>query len=355
MENNNFDDLIAFAKKVCETTIIGNNLSFLHENLTPEFREKLSISELGRRLAKMEGDHGTFTKVGEATTPVPSTKDEGFYVFDVSIFINKNEWFATFSMNKDHQINGLEFSRHPFYIAAPYFNPHKVLIQDINENPLIRYVKPALRNSSTIPMTILVRHGFSLDIDGHLGIRYPFRDFEYIAQKKVGFVKSDYKGFDSNNPIVDMANLCIEKVAELRETSSIFLLVHGFASLFLPQILKSSPSPVAGVVLLNPAWEALPGSGMPDMTPERVPQGIPTLIIGCGKDQVMISAHWQMWKDNVRGAESKWFERADHFLMDADQEPTMENDLYLKEEKHVHEAALDAIVDFVLRNSPQPE
>ncbi|EAX91317.1 hypothetical protein TVAG_065330 [Trichomonas vaginalis G3] len=355
MENNQFEDMIEFAKKICQTTIIGNNLSFLYENITPEFREKLTIAEIGRRLATMEGEHGTFTKVGDATTPNPSTKDEGFYIFDVSVFINKNEWFATFSMNMDHKINGLEFSRHPFYIAASYFNPHKVLIQDLSETPLIRYVKPALRNSSTLPMAILVHTAVSLDVDGHLGIRYPFRDFEYIAQKKVGFIKPDYRNFSSNDPIVDMAKLCINLTSELPETSSIFLILHGFASIFLPQILSSSPHPIAGAVLVNPAWEAIPGSGLQNMTPEKVPQNLPMLIIGCGRDQVMIPDHWKMWKDTAKNGDSKWVELADHFLMDADIIPTAENDLYMKVEKHVNEDALDLINRWILEHSPSQE
>lgn len=52
-------------------------------------------------------------------------------------------------------------------------------------------------------------------------------------------MKVNYKSFGCYSPTVDMVNLCIEKVVELHEISSKFLLIHVFASIFSPQILKS--------------------------------------------------------------------------------------------------------------------
>lgn len=348
-ETEALSDLTDFAKNIIQESVIGSNLQILYDNLTDEFKNKITVSELGRRLAEMEEHHGVFTKIGESTQPAPNPMAPGFWTFDISVFIKENEWFAHFSMNKEHKINDFNFSRKPFYIPADYFNPHKVISAKINDLPEIYYIKPSKRKTNKIPIALFIHAAVQMDVDGHFGLRYPFRDLDFIAQHKVGLIRNSYENYGEPDPIVSIASHSISAAQKIPECGNIFLMLHGFASLFLPSIVNKHIDSLSGIVLLNPAWEAVPGSGLENMNPEKIPHKLPILIIGSGNDQVLIKDHFDAWKKHAPEADSFWFENCDHFMMDAKQIP--QEDDYMKTEGHVNEKLMRQVFTWIRNHS----
>ena len=349
MSSEGLSDLIDFAIKIINESVIGSNLQFLYDSLTDEFKSSITISELGRRLAEMEENHGVITKIGDSTQPTPNPISPGFWTFDISLFIKQTEWLAHFSMNTEHKINDFNFSRRPFFIPAEYFNPHKVISTKINDLPEIYYVKPSKRKTNKIPIIVFIHTAGQMNIDGHFGLRYPFRYLDFIAQHKVGFIKSSYENYGDPDPIVSIAAYSVNAAQKIPECGNVFLMLHGFASLFLSPIFNKISSVLSGIILLNPAWEAVPGSGLENMSPEKIPHQLPILIIGCGNDQILIKDHFDTWKANAPEADSFWFEKCDHFMMDAKQIP-QEND-YLKTEGHVSEKLMRQIITWTRSHS----
>ena len=347
-----FEKISECCRNICQESIIGTNMQIIHDAIAPEFKELLTISEIGKRLALADEKSGGFKRIGNITKPTPSMEQPQYFEVRVSLFTEtNNEWLAVFSINQECKINNLFFC-HPSYIAANYFNPHKVLSQDINEKPLMKFYKPAMRKTSKIPMAILVQAILVFDIDGHMYSRYPWKDFEFLAQKKIGLIKTDGRTSDSTNAIVDIAINEVKKASELKETSKIFLLIHSFAALFLPEILKNTHIPIGGIILLNPAWEPIggPQSGNPSMTADKVPKDIPMLIIGSGNDQFLTQCHYDLWNKAAPQAEAKWYEKVDHFMMDCNDIPT--DDSYMSEEGHVNEKILRDIVAWIKKQDP---
>ncbi|OHT04836.1 hypothetical protein TRFO_27630 [Tritrichomonas foetus] len=351
MENTPPPDLIDFAKKLLQDSVIGSNLQTLHDSLTEDFKEKLTISELGRRLAEMEEHHGMFTRISDSTPPIPNPEFPGFWTIDISMYIKNNEWFAHLSINNDHKINDFNFSRKPFFIPAEYFNPHKVIDTKVNDLPEIHYIKPTKRKTNKLPIGVFIHAAVQMDIDGHFGLRYPFRDLDFMAQHKVGLIKNTYENYGEPDPIVAITSHSIHSAKKISECGNVFLILHGFASLFLPQLVEKHGDDLSGVVLLNPSWEAVPGSGLESMTIEKVPHKLPILIIGCGNDQVLIKDHFEMWKKAAPEAESGWFEHCDHFMMDAKQIP-QESD-YMKTEGHVNEKLMRNVITWIRSHSTE--
>ena len=343
-------ELIDAAKKILQDSVIGSNLQILHDNLTDDFKQRISISELGRRLAEMEENHGVFTKIGDASNLNPNPEHPGFWTFDVSVYVKNVEWFAHFSMNEEHKINDFNFSRKPFYIPPEYLNPHKIISTKVNDLPEIYYIKPTKRKTNKLPIAILIHAAVQMDIDGHFGLRYPFRDFDFIAQHKVGLIRNSYKNYGEPDPIVSIAKHSITAAHKISECNKIFIMLHGFASLFLPKIFENNSELISGIVLLNPAWEAVPGSGLKDMTKEKIPHKTPYLIIGSEFDQVMVKDHFEAWKSAVPEAESLWFNHCDHFMMEAKQIPGEAD--YMKTEGHVSEKLMRKIITWVKSLSP---
>ena len=128
-------------------------------------------------------------------------------------------------------------------------------------------------------------------------------------------------------------------------------MLHSFASLFLPQILAQRGDQIKGIILMNPAWEAIPGSGLEDMTDAKVPKDKPVLVIGSEFDQVMVPDHFEAWKAALKDAKdvsSVWAKRADHFLMTTDRIP--DEELYMRTTGHVSEKAMTQIVSWVMNH-----
>lgn len=332
------------AKELMQASVMKGDSAILFNSLTEDFKEKFTISELSRRLAQMEDQHGMFTRIGDPTEPVANPTCDGFWVFDVPMFVNQIEWLARISMNADHKLNDFAFTRKPFYICPSYFNPHKVETKDLNYLPIIKYVKPSRRKTRKLPIAVFVHPVVGVDYNGQIGLRYPFRDLDFLAQRKVGLIRSSYESYGEPDPIVSIARHGIDHAANIEENGCTLLMLHSFASLFLPAILASRDT-VKGVILLNPAWEAMPNSGLENMTDDRVPKDLPMLIVGSEFDQVMIRGHFDAWKTACPNADGIWVDKADHFLMTADSVP--DEGVYEKTEGHVSEHAMRKIAKWV--------
>ena len=335
-----------FAKQLLEASVIKGDSAALFNALTDDFKEKFTISELSRRLAQMEDQHGMFTKIGEPTVPVPNPEHEGFWTFDVPMYVNKMEWFAHLSMNADKKLNDFSFTRKPFYIAPAYFNPHKVETTELSSLPIVKFVKPVKRKTRKLPVAVFVHAVVQVGYDGQMGLRYPFRDLDFLAQKKIGLVRASYENYGEPDTVVALAKNEIDCAVKLQENGGTFLMLHSMASLFLPRIMELRGDQIRGVILVNPAWEAVPGSGLEDMTEEKVPKGKPVLLIGSEFDQVMVKDHFDAWKKALGSdAEALWQEKADHFLMAT---YTMPEELdYMKTEGHVCEHTLRKIATWI--------
>jgi hypothetical protein len=69
--------LAEFAKTLLEDSVMKGNSAILFNSLTEEFKTTLTISELSRRLAQMEHDHGMFTRVDLPPPPIPDPAKRG--------------------------------------------------------------------------------------------------------------------------------------------------------------------------------------------------------------------------------------------------------------------------------------
>jgi hypothetical protein len=287
------ESLVEFARQLLEDSMIKGNSSVLFNSLTEEFQMKLSISELSRRLAEMEQTRVTFTRIGSASTPVPNPTAEGFWVFDVSMFINSVEWLARVSINSNRKLNDFSFFRKPFYIAPDYFNPHKVETIELSSHPIIRLTQPKKRKTVRLPIAVFIHAVVHVGYDGQLGLRYPFRDLDFLAQHKVGVVRNSYEEFGAPDTVVSLARMSIELAIKFPSNDGLFLIVHSFVCLFLPRIIEIQRAAIVGIVLINPVWEAIPGSGLENMTIEKAQTELPMLIVGAENDQVLVKDHFE--------------------------------------------------------------
>jgi len=334
MNQESIKELHSFGRQIIENSVIGGNLSFLHDSLTDENRERMTIADIGRRLAITEEGYGMFTRIGKPTKPVPSSIFNRAWEFEYELFIRDTLWFAHFCINNEGKLCYMNFYRKPSYVCPSYFNIHKVLSEDICQKPKIVYTKPALRKTTHLPVSVLIHTVVHVDIDGHIGLRYPFKDMEYLAQKKIGLIRGEYSGWSEPDPVISMAKLCINKAISLKEASKIVLIVHSFAALMIKEILADFNGKIGGIVLLNPAWEAAPGSNLRNMSKQNVPKGIPCLIIGSEYDQILTVQQYEKWKKWMPSSEYIVFPKTDHFIMDCDYIP--EDFEYKSWERHVN-------------------
>jgi hypothetical protein len=339
------DELGAFARQLLENAVIKGDSAALFDALTDEFKATLTISEISRRLAQMEQEHGMFTQVGAASPPTPNPAAEGFWIFDVAMYINQIEWFARVSINSEHKLNDFSFSRKPFYIAPDYFNPHKIQTLQLSKHPIVRLMQPKQRKTVKLPIGVFVHAVVHVDFDGHLGLRYPFRDLDFLAQHKIGLIRSSYENYGEPDPVISLARTSIELAMTVPINGGLFLILHSLAALFLPTILAIRREAVRGVVLVNPTWEAIPGSGLENMTAEHAQTGVPVLIIGSANDQILVEEHFRLWVKAIPEAQAEWLEKTDHFLMNADQIP--DENAYLATPGHVNEKALRKIYGWI--------
>jgi hypothetical protein len=146
-----------------------------------------------------------FTRVGTASTPIPNPAAADFWVFDVSMFINQIEWFARVSINCDCRLNDFSFSRKPFHIAPDYFNPHKIETVELSADPIVRFMQPRRRRTVKLPVAVFVHAVVEVNYDGQIGLRYPFRDLDFLAQHKIGLVRSSYENYGEPDTVVSLA------------------------------------------------------------------------------------------------------------------------------------------------------
>jgi hypothetical protein len=340
-----FAGLAEFSKKLLEDSVMKGDSAILFNSLTDDFKTTLTISELSRRLAQMEHDHGMFTRVDIPPPPIPDPEAEGFWIFDVPMFIGQIEWFARLSINASQKLNNFSFSRKPFYIAPTYFNPHKVKTEELSQLPLIRLNEPTRRKTRKLPICVFIHALVQVNYDGQMGLRYPFRDLDFLAQHKVGLIRNSFENYGEPDTIIAIARQSIEQAVSRPENGGTFIMLHSFAALFLPAILAIKRDAISGVILLNPAWEAAPGSGLENMTVERAQTGLPTLIIGSGNDQILVKDHFDLWQQAIPNAKCQWFEKIDHFLMDAVKIPDEAE--YVKTVGHVSEKVLRVIFGWI--------
>ena len=335
--------IIDRVKELIQAGIVEGNMGKLYGALTQEFKDKVSMTDLGKRIAEMEEHHGMFYQIGNGVSK-PGEKD-GEWIVDLEMKSDKTsaKWTAHAVITSDLLLKELNFSRAPFYISADYYNPHKVTQIEIQAEPKILYTKPTLRKTNKLPIAALVHATIGVDEDGHMGLCYPYKDFEFLSQKKIGLVRGSFKNGSS---VIEMGNSWIDSAIKIPENGGLFLIIHSFAALFLENFLQTYEKQIAGYILLNPAWEGVPGSGLPSVDPSKISHGKPVLIIGSGNDQLLTRGHFDKWVETLPEAKTIWNSKTDHFLIDSD---SLEQD-YNQKEMHVNESVLRQIIDFIREN-----
>jgi pimeloyl-ACP methyl ester carboxylesterase len=344
-------DLAQYAKELLEASVIGGDSGKLHNSLTDDFKQILTIAELSRRLAEME-KRGEFTRIGNASEMVPNPDAPGFWAFDVEVFAGDVQWFAHFSMNSDHKLNEFSFWGKATYMAPEYLQLEKIESRNLSELPVIRFIMPNQRKTRKLPVAVFLHAVVHLRYDGQMGVRYPFSDLDFLAQHKVGLIRNSYENYERPDPVIAIARQSLDLGSALAENGGLFLVIHSFAALFLPDFLALGHE-IRGVILINPAWEAAPESGLPNMSTDKINTDIPMLIIGSGNDQLLTDLHFQKWKESNPSADSEWFDYLDHFLMDSVGIP--DEMCYMKSEGHVNVTALRRIVKWVREHWSDPD
>ncbi|KAH0794128.1 hypothetical protein GPJ56_002006 [Histomonas meleagridis] len=334
------NDLVEYARDILKKVIIQGDIKSLHDSLVDELRDVLTIQILAQRISKID----EISEIRNATEPKLNLLSPGFWTFDIPVIIKSTEWLAHFSINSSHKINDFNFSQKPHFIPASYFNPHKVICQQLSDLPQIYYIKPVKRKTVKLPIAVFIHAAVQLDLDGHMGMRYPFRDLDFLAQHKVGLIRNSYENYGEPDTVVCIALKSIDAALSLEEHESITLILHGFAALFLPNILEKRGSLISKIILINPAWEALPESNLENMSIDKVKCDLPIMLIGCENDQIMIKDHFDMWKEALGNSYALWFENCDHFLMRALRIPT-ENDYTV--EGHVEEKVMRKMIQWM--------
>lgn len=328
-----------------KTGIIEGNLGKLYEALTPEFKQQVTITDLGKKIAEMEEHHGMFTKVGNGKAF--QGPGEGEWTID---FEMKNEkvgvWSAHVVVTPEILIKELNFSKAASYVPPDYYNLRKVERIELQNDPKIIYTKPSLRKTNKLPIAAFIHATIGVNEDGKMGLCYPYKDFEYLSQKKIGLVRG---GFKENLSFEEMANNWIHSASTIHESGGLFLIFHSFASLFLGTIMKHFGDKIIGIILINPAWEGMPNSGLPTINPSEIPHNKPYFIVGSGNDQLLTKCHFDKWIETIPEAESKWLPTTDHFLIESNS--PYDNDYNIKE-KHVNETILKEIANWIKQKCP---
>lgn len=345
------NDIKDFLKRICTDSILGNNVGFMHESFTDELKEKVSVSLLANLLVKYDDYVDEHSTVDDATGPRIDPEKEGFYIFEVFMTSKGVEYFASFSINIEKKINNFSINKKKCYVYPNYIKKEKIESRDISESPHVRYSRPAKRKVVKIPIAVLIHTVIFVNIDGQMYDCYPYRDFEYLAQKKIGLVRSQFDQSISEDPIINMATLSIDLAYNINERSGVYPIIHGTASLYLPEIFDNNQDKIDGLILVNPAKISPPGLNLPELTAERltkVPKNIEVLIIQSEFDQVITDDGWKMWKGYFSNSTHVFIERCDHFILETNEMIGIEQ---YERQIHANVEALDEIVKWIRNTS----
>lgn len=338
------------AKDLVEQFCVKMDVGVLQESLSAEVKDKATCSILARNISDFERQAGAIVAVGE---PTETTTENDITTVSMPIQTEKRKdltpaqqegWYADIDLDNDGKVVRLGFSRKPVYSPPESYALNKVIDVSIDG---LRFTKPALRRTPKIPVAVFVHSIIEVDIDGHLGQRFPFRDLSFMAQEGIGFVRAPIQ---QEIDFVTFYRDLIHKALNLPETEKVFLIVHGHAALFLPEIIEGIT--LDGIVLLNPVWEAHPDLGIPPMQNDRVPQNIPVLIIGSGYDQFFTPLQFESWRSAIPTSEYTMFPDVDHFLMTCRQ-PPVENE-YAATPGHVKSDVIRSISKWILEQQTNP-
>lgn len=305
----------------------------------------------------MEQLYGRFTSVGEVGTPFPRPGFPGLWAVRTKLFIDDIEFYADLSFNENKKIGDFRYGRCCIYHTPPYINTSRFEEEMVSEKPPIMLSKPTKNKNPDYPVAIYLHILVQQDINNKMGYCFPSKDLEYLPTANIGLLRSEFTAdmAEFPDPVTYYASKLIEAAMMRDEISQIFLIFQGYASYYVPSIVKRFPGTIAGIILVNPGYTkpVEMGEEIPLLNTDEFPTDIPMLFIGSGYDQFLEPIEWEQWKPVAARlkADVVFYDQVDHFLISNDHLPMKQE--YSIFERHMSDVPLRKIASWIREHTPQ--
>lgn len=340
-----------FTHEILENALIKGDISTFYNMWSDESKTCMTFVQFGRTLAHNYQTYGKFTRIGKVGEPQKMKND--FWFMRVQLFVEDIEFFALISISEDKRLGDFSFGRCCIYHTPDYINNSRFDRIVLNkENPCIVFSKPT-NVTGQFPTALFIHSVAGKDVNLRMGFCFPLLDYEFLPSNGIGFLRCDFSEsmIETSDPIIAMTSKLMETALMNDDSSKIFLILHSYAANYLNAILKKFPDIVSGVILVNPCWNAPPGSPLTTMTVEQLPKDMPMLALGGGYDQVNPPGEFANWESAMKkvGGESYIYDSCDYFLLACPQKPIPQE--YSIFERHISDVPLRKMAQFIKAHS----
>jgi len=338
-----------YSKEIMSNLFFNGDLVGFYEIWSDFSKTCISYPELGKKLAAFEQTYGRIDRIGDTTSPTLHPRAPGFWCLTLYVYVQDIQFFTFLSFNKDKRLGDFQIGRSCIYHPPDYIKEARFERVTLASDPLVLYSKPTKVSTPQFPVALLIHAACQLSVDGRIGFCFPYKDLEYLPSANIGLIRGEFNEdmLDTGDPIPVFTGRLMQFALNLQEINSVFLIIQAYAALYIPKIARKFSGTIAGIVLINPAWDTIPESPMETMSIEKYPKGIPTLIICSGNDQVLDHSHQNKWKEaasKIR-ADYEFYDQVDHFLFSTPEIPPQEE--YKVFEKHMSDVPLRRIAQWI--------
>ena len=269
------------------------------------------------------------------------------------IFVNlkgKTEEFAAFvAYNEKKEVGEFTLKRRVIYHPPDYIKESRFERVKISDNPRMMYVKPT-KAGDAFPALFVASTACHLDWDGNMGFSFLYKDYEYFPSANIGLVRGEFteEMLDSGDPVSAYSAQVMQFLLSQPNITNIFMIVHNYAMLFLPKLLRKFSGVIKGAICINPAFYKDQNAPADDIDVTKLPKDVPLLIIQSGFDQFLPKKDHDQWLKvgpQLSNVTMKYYQMMDHYLFPADR--VFQQNEYLFKEFHVSDVALRDIAQWI--------
>ena len=327
--------------------LFDGKLSEFYNTWSEFSKATMDLPNLGRTIAGFQQLYGKIDRVGNCSAPKQEPTNPYFWGMYVDLYVGPIEYFAFVTYNHKFEVGTFSLGKKCIYHPPEYIKEKRFEEIILSENETyfdILFTKPLVPR---FPVAIYIHPFLQLDVDGRMGYTFTSRDYDYLPSANIGTCRFVIQEPPKPTVLVDQATRALEKLMQRDDVSNYFLILHSHAVFFLQQILMKFSGIFAGVILVNPGSEPLPGFPVTSLTLDSIPKDIPVLVLEGGYDQFLKPAEKAWWKDAASklGLELVNYDTCDHFLMACDHVPDkMEYSMY---EKHMSDVPLRKMASWI--------
>jgi hypothetical protein len=303
-----------------KSLFFDRNISDFYDSWSENSKKFTTFANFGQMVTAFEQLYGKLDKI-EGNNGLREAKNPEYYGTDVKAYVEGDEFLLTVTYNKDRQVGDFLIRRACIYHPPSYVKESRFERITLCDDPRFILSRPT-KAGDTYPAAFIVTAACHLDVDGRMGFCFFFRDYEYLSSANIALLRGEYteEMLDTGDPIPVYAGHAMQHLMARPDINKIFLITQGYGSLFLSKILRKFSGVIAGVVLINPAFEKYPDSPMEDFDINKMPKDVPLFVIQSGFDNVVPEEDQNKWKEIATSLKAKYvfYDKMDHSLVPTD-------------------------------------